>query len=77
MEKINIDACASNIRKRINAYQKICGEDTFPTMKELATGVVSQDNKKGQKFYGVYMTSKQGQSTVVKMEDQIGNKLTA
>ncbi len=72
-----IDACASNIRKRINAYQKICGEDTFPTMKELATGIVSQDNKKGQKFYGVYMTSKQGQSTVVKMEDQIGNKLTA
>ena len=72
-----IDGCASNIRKRINAYQKLCGEDAFPTMKELATGVVSQDTKKGKKFYGVYMTSKQGQNTVVKIEDKIDDKLAA
>ena len=61
----------------IDGYQKLCGEDAFPTMKELTTGVVSQDTKKGKKFYGVYMTSKQGQNTVVKIEDKIDDKLAA
>ena len=49
-----VDAVASNLRSRIDAYHKKYGNNLLPTIKELASGKKSDT---GEVFFGVYMTA--------------------
>jgi hypothetical protein len=47
-----VDAVAKHLQDRVTAYHNKFGTTSYPTIRELATGIHD-----GEKFFGVYMTA--------------------